>query len=405
MLHMLQGSLFYILPILVILGLVVTVHEGGHFLAAKWLGTAIDRFSIGFGKPILSWNDRHGVEWRVGWLPLGGYVKFSGDDNAASVPDHDDLEVLRHEVVRTEGTEALSRYFHFKPLWQRAVIVAAGPAANFLLSIAIFSALLLALGEPISPVRVDGVRPGGPAERAGFQTGDVVVEAAGQRLKNFGDLQNIVFLRTGTPIDFTVERGGRDVTLTATPERGVILDRMGRPHRLGVLGIEHQQRFGDVRIEKVGPVAALTGGVARTWEVVATTVRYIGRMFAGRETADQLSGPLGMAQLSGDITRQTAQVSPNLPTFAANIGVTILELAASISVGIGFLNLLPVPVLDGGHLLFYGYEAVARRPLTAKVQAAGYRVGLALVLGLMLFATWNDLQRLRVFNLFGGLFS
>lgn len=405
MLNMLQGSLFYILPILVILGLVVTVHEGGHFLAAKWLGTAIDRFSIGFGKPILSWNDKDGVEWRVGWLPLGGYVKFSGDDNAASVPDHDDLEILRREVVRRDGPEALSRYFHFKPLWQRAVIVAAGPAANFLLSITIFAALLMALGEPVSPVRVDGLRPGGPAERAGFQRGDVVLEAAGQRLKNFGDLQNIVFLRTGTPIDFTVERAGREVTVTATPERGVIVDRMGREHRLGVLGIEYQQRAGDTRIERRGPIQALSGGVERTWDVVTTTVRYLGRMFTGRETADQLSGPLGMAQLSGDITRQTAQVSPNLPTFAANIGVTILELAASISVGIGFLNLLPVPVLDGGHLLFYGYEAVARRPLTAKVQAAGYRVGLALVLGLMLFATWNDLQRLRVFTLFGGLFS
>jgi regulator of sigma E protease len=405
MLHTLQGWLFYTLPILAILGLVVTVHEGGHFLAAKWLGTAIDRFSIGFGKPILSWNDKSGVEWRVGWIPLGGYVKFSGDDNAASVPDGEDLEILRREVVRTEGPDALSRYFHFKPLWQRAVIVAAGPAANFLLSIAIFSVLLMALGERVSPVRVDGLRAGGPAERAGFQRGDVIVEAAGQRLKNFGDLQNIVFLRTGTPIDFTVERGGKDITVVATPERGVITDRMGRQHRLGVLGIEHQQRVGDTRIEKRGPIEALQGGVERTWDVVATTVRYLGRMFTGRETAEQLSGPLGMAQLSGDITKQTAEMSPNAGVFAANIGITILELAASISVGIGFLNLLPVPVLDGGHLLFYGYEAVARRPLTAKVQAAGYRVGLALVLGLMLFATWNDLQRLRVFNLFGGLFS
>ncbi|WP_091742590.1 M50 family metallopeptidase [Phenylobacterium immobile] len=405
MLSTLQGSLFYILPILAILGLVVTVHEGGHFLVAKWLGTAIDRFSIGFGKPILAWRDKAGVEWRIGWMPLGGYVKFSGDDNAASVPDGEDLEILRREVVRTHGPEALSRYFHFKPLWQRALIVAAGPAANFIFSIAIFAALLMALGEPVSPVRIDGLKPGGPAERAGFQRGDLVVEAAGQRLKNFADLQNIVFLRTGTPIDFTVDRGGETVTVVATPERGVIVDRMGREHRLGVLGIEYQQRFGDVRIERRGPLEALQGGVARTWDVVATTVRYLGRMFTGRETAEQLSGPLGMAQLSGDITRQTAAISPTAGAFAANIGVTILELAASISVGIGFLNLLPVPVLDGGHLLFYGYEAVARRPLTAKVQAAGYRVGLALVLGLMLFATWNDLQRLRVFNLFGGLFS
>jgi regulator of sigma E protease len=403
MLGLLQNSLFYILPIVAILGLVVTIHEGGHFLAAKWLDTAIDRFSIGFGHSILSWRDRSGVEWRIGWLPLGGYVKFSGDENAASVPDHEDLATLRTEVVQREGEAALSRYFHFKPLWQRAIIVAAGPAANFLLAIVIFSGLLLAFGEAVSAVRVDEVRPGSPAERAGLRTGDLLLEAAGERLKTIGDLQEAVLLRTGVPMPVVVERAGRRVELVVTPERGVIVDRLGREHRLGVIGIRQQR--GPVRFERVGPVQALAGGVKRTWETVTTTVRYLGRMFTGRESADQLSGPLGMAQLSGDIAKQTAQASPNASSLAANVGLTILELAASISVGIGFLNLLPVPVLDGGHLLFYGYEAVARRPLTAKVQAAGYRVGLALVLGLMLFATWNDLQRLRVFNLFGGLFS
>lgn len=405
MLGLLQSSLFYILPILVILGLVVTVHEGGHFLAAKWLGTAIERFSIGFGRSILAWRDRSGVEWRIGWLPLGGYVKFAGDENAASVPDNAALETIRDQIVAREGAAALTRYFHFKPLWQRAVIVAAGPAANFVLAIVIFAGLLMAFGDVVAPVRVDGVRAGSPAAQAGFQPGDVMVKAAGERLKNFGDLQNVVFLRSGTPIRFVVERGGRELELVATPQRGVIVDRMGREHRLGVLGVEHRARPEEMRIQRYGPLQALAGGAERTWDVVATTVRYLGRMFAGRETADQLSGPLGMAQLSGDITKQTARVSPSLGSLALNISTTLLELAASISVGIGFLNLMPVPVLDGGHLLFYGYEAVARRPLTAKVQAAGYRVGLALVLGLMIFATWNDLQRLRVFNLFDGLFS
>jgi regulator of sigma E protease len=401
----LQNALTYIVPFLIVLGVVVTVHELGHFLAAKWLGTAIDKFSIGFGRSIARWTDKSGVEWQIGWLPLGGYVRFAGDDNASSVPDINDLETLRAEVLAREGQAALSRYFHFKPLWQRAIIVAAGPLANFALAIVVFAGLLLALGEPITPARVDGVKPGSPAERGGFQTGDVVLVADGKKIDSFPTLQTIVFLRTGTPIDFVVDRGGRKVALTATPARGVIVDRLGHEQKLGVLGLEYKQRPGDLTIKRYGPLEAAVGGVDRTWDVISTTVHYLGRLVVGRETAEQLSGPLGMAQLSGDIAKKTAEASPDFPTLAANALITMLELVANISVGIGFLNLLPVPVLDGGHLLFYAYEAVARRPLAAKVQAAGYRVGLALVLGLMLFATWNDLQRLRVFNFFGGLFS
>ena len=405
MLSFLQNALVYIIPFLVVLGIVVTVHELGHFLAAKSLGTAIDKFSIGFGRPIAQWRDKAGVEWRIGWLPLGGYVSFAGDDNAASIPDADDLKAMRSDLVAREGEAALSRYFHFKPLWQRAVIVAAGPLANFALAIVIFAGLLMALGEPLTPARVDGVKAGSPAERGGFQTGDVVVRADGKRIDSFPTLQTIVFLRSGTAIDFVVERGGRQVALTATPERGVVVDRLGHEQRLGVLGLEYRQRPGDLIIKRYGPIEALAGGVARTWNVIETTVLYLGRMFTGRENADQLSGPLGMAQLSGDIAKKTVEASAGPGALALNALITTLELVANISVGIGFLNLLPIPVLDGGHLLFYGYEAVARRPLAAKVQAAGYRVGLALVLGLMLFATWNDLQRLRVFNLFDGLFS
>ncbi|RAK52940.1 M50 family metallopeptidase [Phenylobacterium deserti] len=401
----LLNLLFYIVPFLIILGVVVTVHELGHFLAAKWLGTKIDQFSIGFGKPLAAWKDKDGVQWRIGWLPLGGYVRFAGDENAASAPDQDDLEAMRASLVAREGEGALNRYFHFKPLWQRAVITAAGPFANFFLAIGIFTVLLMALGEPVSPARVDGVKPGSPAQAGGFQAGDVVLKADGKKIESFAALQTIVFLRTDTPIRFIVERDGRPVELVATPKRGVIIDRLGHEQRLGVLGLEYKPQPGDFQIKRYGPLAALSGGVERTWEVISTTVHYLGRLFVGRETAEQLSGPLGMAQLSGDIAKKTSEASPNASSLAVNGLITMLELIANISVGIGFLNLMPIPVLDGGHLLFYGYEAIARRPLAAKVQAAGYRVGLALVLGLMLFATWNDLQRLRVFKLFGGLFS
>lgn len=401
----LDNVLLYIVPIVIILGVVVTVHELGHFLAARAFGTAVDRFSIGFGRAIASWRDKAGVEWRIGWIPLGGYVKFAGDDNAASLPDQEDLADLRRDIIAREGVGAEARYFHFKPLWQRAIIVAAGPLANFLLAIVIFAALLMTLGEPVAPARVDGVRAGSPAERAGFLPGDVVVRAEGKQIESFGELQMVVMLRSGTPTQFVVQRAGREVPLTATPVRSEVVDQLGHVQRLGTLGLEYKRKPQDFELRRYGPVAAVGEGVARTWERITTTVHYLGRLITGRETAEQLSGPLGMAQLSGDIAKKTVEVSPNLPTLLLNWGVTTLELVANISVGIGFLNLLPVPVLDGGHLVFYAYEAVARRPLTAKVQAAGYRVGLALVLGLMLFATWNDLQRLNVFKFFGALFS
>jgi regulator of sigma E protease len=494
MLSFLANLPTYILPYLVVIGIVITVHELGHFLAGKWTGAAIDRFSFGFGPTLVAWRDRAGVEWRIGGLPLGGYVRFSGDENAASVPDSEDLAELRRRVVRIEGEAAVARYFHFKPLWQRAFIIAAGPLANFLLSTAIFAGMFFFLGDAIQPARIDSIAPNSPAQAAGFKVGDLVERADGRKIDSFASLERLISLRSGTPMTFVVQRGGRELTLTATPRRGIIVDDLGNDQHLGTLGIEpvlparvyaitpggaaeaggfklgdlvvqadgkpignfadlqrvvsqnagapmtflvsraggqvllratphlsgsdnkgksaRQPRLGieakpleDVIVRHYGPLEALGAGAKRTYDVLDTTVDYIGRLVRGEESAEQLSGPLGMATVSGKLTKRTAEVSPNLPSLIANAVITILDLAAYISVGIGFLNLLPIPVLDGGHLLFYAYEAVARRPLAAKVQAAGYRLGLALVLGLMLFATWNDLQRLRVLHLLGGLFS
>ncbi len=402
---LLQFIPLYILPFLVVVGAVVTVHEFGHFLAAKAVGTKIDQFSIGFGKPIFRRTDKSGVEWRIGWLPIGGFVRFAGDENAASVPDQDDLEAMRRELLAQIGPAELRRYYHFKPIWQRALISAAGPAANFILAVAIFAGVLLFMGEQIAPARIEAVIAGSPAARAGFLAGDVVVEVDGQAVKTFETVKQQIILRTGLPIRFIVARNGQNLAITAAPERGDVTDDVGHKHRLGVLGVKFGYRAQDVITRHYGPIAAVEGGVSRTADVVTTTVFYLGRMITGQENADQISGPLGMAQVSGDLTKQIAEGSANLGALAANLGLTALILVANISVGIGFLNLMPIPVLDGGHLLFYAYEAVARRPLAAKVQAAGYRVGLALVLGLMLFATWNDLQRLHVFNFLGRLIS
>ncbi|MCR5875636.1 RIP metalloprotease RseP [Phenylobacterium sp. J426] len=403
--HVLQNILLYILPFVLVLGVVVTVHELGHFLAAKWLGTKIDRFSIGFGRAVASWRDKQGVEWRIGWLPLGGYVRFAGDDNASSIPDADDLDEMRRDVVRREGVASLGQYFHFKPLWQRAIIVAAGPFANFALAIAIFAGLMMSFGEMVLPFRVAEVTPNSAAAAAGFRPGDRVVAVNGREMTAFNEIAQVIEVRGGVPTTFTVDRGGQRLDLVATPRWEVREDRIAGKKTAGTLGLRPAQEFSDYVRVRYGPAEALVGGAARTWNVLETSVYYLGRMITGQVSTDQLRGPLGIASVTKNVAQVGAEGAPSVGAMVMGVGLNLLQLVALISVSIGFMNLLPVPVLDGGHLLFYAYEAVARRPLGAKVQAAGYRVGLALVLGLMLFATWNDLQRLRVFNLFGGLFS
>ncbi|RAK68951.1 RIP metalloprotease RseP [Phenylobacterium kunshanense] len=403
--QMIQGLFVTLLSFVLVLGVVVTVHELGHFLAAKALGTKIDRFSIGFGKAIAAWTDKAGVEWRIGWAPIGGYVRFSGDENAASIPDADDLAAMRRKLVAEGRSAEIDRYFHFKPTWQRAIIVAAGPFANFALAIAIFAGLLMAFGEWVVPPKIAQVVPNSAAAAAGFRPGDLIVEANGRHIDRFDEVRELVSVRAGVPMTFTVDRGGSEVVLTATPTWRTADDPVAGRQRLGSLGIIPAQQESDYVQLRYNPVEAVARATERTWKTLETTVYYLGRMITGQVHADELRGPLGIASVTGKVAALGAEGSTSLGETLGRSGLHLLQLAALISVSIGFMNLLPVPVLDGGHLMFYAYEAVTRRPLAAKVQVAGYRVGLALVLGLMLFATWNDLQRLRVFNLFGGLFS
>ena len=406
MLHIVQTALTYTLPFLAVLTLVVTVHEFGHFLVARMFGVAMDRFSIGFGRALASFHDKTGMEWRIGWLPLGGYVRFAGDENAASVPDADDLAELRKQVLSAEGPTALKRYFHFKPLWQRALVVVAGPAANFVLAIVIFAALAMIVGHLAVKPRIGTVTPGAPAAAAGFKAGDLVVRADGRAISDFADIQQVTVLRSGEPIAFDVLRGGQTVHLVATPARVTRKNPVkGLPVGLGYLGLSASLTPNDVRVVRYGPVEALGEGVRKTGAILGQTIFYIHRIFTGYESGDQLSGILGIAGGTGQAATEATRGAPDVQTAALSLLLTLANLAAFISVAVGFANLLPIPVLDGGHLLFYGYEAVARRPLSAHVQAAGYRMGFALLIGLMLFVTWNDLQRLRVFHLIGGLFS
>jgi regulator of sigma E protease len=364
--------LHYLLPFLFVLTVVVFVHELGHFLVARWCGVAIKTFSIGFGPEVVGFNDRHGTRWRLSWIPLGGYVKFIDDENAASAGQKSPEELTPEERAHS---------FRGKSLGQRAAIVAAGPIANFVLAVVIFTMIFGIFGERITAAKVDIVTPGSAAERAGFLPGDKVLSIDGQAIESFSEMQRIVGTSPDQPLHFVVERQGKTIDITATPERKEITDNFGNVIRLGLLGIQRNASADDWTLKRHDPVTAFVMAVKECYFVVSRSLGYLYDVVTGRESADQLGGPIRIAQVSGQV---------------ATAGfVALLNLAAIISVSIGLLNLFPIPMLDGGHLLFYGIEAIRGRPLSESTQEIGFRIGLAFVLMLMIFATWNDLIHLK----------
>lgn len=405
MLAALGQVLIYIVPFLLVLTFIVTIHELGHFLVARAFGVKIDRFAIGFGRALYSRTDRHGVEWRLGWIPAGGYVKFAGDLDASSVPDQAGLADLKRRITAERGPAVVRDYYHFKPVWQRMLIVAAGPMANFILAITIFALLFMTLGAQLTPARVGQVQAGSPAAAAGFRPGDLITAVDGRAIEDGGEVTRAVMLSSGDPLRFTIERTGRTVELVAVPERRMENDPIAGRIQVGRIGVMLEARREDIRHVRYNPAEAVVAGTRQTVDVIGSTLKYLGRLVTGRESGDQLSGPIGIAKASGSLTNMAVQANPDPTATAINLGLTLVNLAAILSIGIGFLNLMPIPVLDGGHLVFYAYEAVARRPVAARFQEAGYRVGLALLAGFMLFATWNDLQKLNLFQFLGGLVS
>ena len=362
----------WIVPFLFGLSVVVFFHELGHFLIARWCGVKVLVFSVGFGPEVVGFHDRHGTRWKLSWIPLGGYVKFFGDDNAASVPDES-------AVAAMTASERRHSFFH-QPVGRRAAIVAAGPIANFILAIAIFAAIFMIYGKQITSAQVSAVQPDSPAATAGFKPGDVVVAIDGRRIESFMDMKQIVSAWSGRALTFDVNRGGTPVKLTATPAFTRGKDGFGNQLCQGILGITGPTISTDARVEHVGPLDAIRLGAERTWSIIDRTFLFIGGLFAGRECADQLGGPIRIAQISGQV---------------ATLGfVPVLELAAMLSVSIGLLNLFPVPLLDGGHLLFYGIEALRGRPLSARAQEIGFRIGFAIVVMLMIFTVFNDTVQL-----------
>jgi regulator of sigma E protease len=365
--------LVYPLAFLFVLTIVVFVHEWGHFIVGRRCGVGVKAFSVGFGRELFGWYDRHGTRWKISAIPLGGYVKFVGDMNGASVPDEAALARMTPEERRIS--------FHTQPLPKRAAIVAAGPFANFVLAVLVFAAVTFFAGRQILVPRVSDVVPGSAAEMAGFQAGDLVLTIDRQKIRSFTDMQRIIATSAGESLSFTVERHGSQVPLEAIPvAQDVSVPGLGTQH-IGVLGLKGSQDPADLRHIRYGLGDSIAAGFTETWSVVERTFHYLGRMIAGQESPKQLSGPIGILKVSGDVA------------VAGGI-MPLISLMAVLSVSIGLLNLFPIPLLDGGHLLYYALEALRGRPLSERAQEIGFRIGLAFVVMLMLFATWNDLVNL-----------
>ncbi len=368
----------YLIPFLFVLTVVVFFHELGHFLVARMCGVRILVFSIGFGPELFGFYDRYGTRWKFAAIPLGGYVKFFGDENAASVPD----QAAAAAMNSTERQQS----FVYQRLKNRAAIVAAGPIANFILAIVIFATIFSLYGKPSMSARVDSVQPESAAAAAGFEPGDVVVEIDGRSIATFGDMQRAISINAGQALDVVIERGGVRKNLKATPTLREIKDNFGNVHRIGVLGISRSMAASDNQLQTYDPLTAIRMGVEESWFIVDRTLSYIGGVVVGREAADQVGGPARIAQVAGQVWQ--GGLSSGGPSAAA---VALFNLAAVLSVSIGLLNLFPVPLLDGGHLLFYGIEAIRGRPLSERAQEFGFRIGLALVAMLMIFASYNDI--------------
>ncbi len=374
--HGITWLLTYVIPFLFVLTLVVFFHELGHFLVARWCGVKVETFSIGFGRSLLSWKDRKGTVWKIGWLPFGGYVKWLGDEDAASRPDRAVLASL--SPSDREGS------FHHKSVLQRSLVIAAGPVANFLLAIVIFALLFSIVGEQRVAPRIGVVSPQSAAEEAGFKPGDLVLSINDKDIETFTDIQEITSESAGKTLTVRVARGSEERVLSATPKASEVKDRLGNVHRIGLLGLQPRKLPEDLSYVRYDPFTGFVKAVDNTGFIIGRTLGFVGGLFLGREDASQLSGPLGIANIAGQV---------------AQFGlVPLLNLVAVLSISIGLLNLFPIPMLDGGHLLYNAYEAVRGRPLGERAQELGFRIGLAFVLFLMIFATWNDLSKLQIFG-------
>jgi len=358
-----------IVPFLFVLTVVVFVHEMGHYLVGRWCGIGASAFSIGFGPELIGFTDKHGTRWKLSAIPLGGYVKFLGDESATSSPVGVDNSNL--------SAEEQSRAFHTQPVWKRAATVFAGPAFNIILTVVIFSVFFALYGRQIADPLVAGVQPGSPAAEAGFEPGDRFISIEGQKITTFSDVQRMVSGRSGDELDFTVERGGKMVDLKATPALVERTDPLGNKVKMGAIGVETTQAVGNFRRIEYGPLESVGQAIVETGHIISRTGEFFQRFAVGREDKCQLGGPVKIANMAGK---------------AASQGFDwLIQLTAMLSIGIGLLNLFPLPPLDGGHLVFYAVEAIKGSPVSVGAQEIFYRVGFLVVMGFMGFVLFNDL--------------
>ncbi len=357
-----------LLPFVFMITPVVFFHELGHFLAARACGVSVDSFSIGFGSTIFSWRDSKGTRWKICWVPLGGYVKFLGDTNVMGFTEAGQAEKL------SEKDKASA--FAFKPVYQRAFIVAAGPFANFLLAIVILAGFLMAFGSVVVAPVVGKIVPGSPAAAAGFHAGDTIASVNGKTIDSFDQIPAAIWDQACRQVTIVVERQGKAIALHAVPRLSALKEFGQRVAQLGIGGPTSDHW----KVIRYGPISAVAEATRQTWSVIEQTFAFLLKRFSFQMTGDEIRGPLGIAQISAQV--------------AAVSWLSLFRLAALVSISVGLVNLFPIPVLDGGHLLYYGCEVALGRPLGAQAQDVGFRLGLAFILGLFLFATWNDIARL-----------
>jgi regulator of sigma E protease len=374
--------LTYIIPFIILILVVVFIHEYGHYYFARKYGVGVTDFSIGFGQEIFGWNDKHGTRWKICWIPLGGYVKFFGDRNVFSQADHE-------KILKQYNEEDQEKLFVIKPLYQRALIVFGGPLANFLLAIAIFFCIYTFVGKDFTPAIINEVQKDSPAMIGGLKDNDIILEIDGNKVESIMDVSKYITTSTGDVIDFKVERFDQEYLLKIKPNIVLSDDNLGNKVNKRMVGIKLGALNNEINHVKLGPAQALIQSVKEVYFVSTSSLKYIGTMLTGSGDSSQLGGPIRIAKITGQV---------------AEIGILpFISIMAYISISLGLINLFPIPMLDGGHLMFYAFEKVLGRPLSQKTQEGFFRIGMFLLISLMFFTTFNDLKdpwfiQLNLFN-------
>jgi regulator of sigma E protease len=368
--------LSFIIPFMVLILVVVFIHEYGHYYFARRYGVGVTDFSIGFGKELFGWNDKSGTRWKICWIPLGGYVKFFGDRNVFSQADQE-------ELLKKYNKEDQDKLFVTKPLYQRALIVAGGPVANFILAIFIFLFIYMFVGKDFTPAIIDEVQKDSPAEIAGMKKNDIIVEIDNIKVESILDVSKLIAMSTSEFIDFKVSRYEKEILLKVKPNLVESEDNLGNKINKRMIGIMLSPYNNEIKHVKLGPVKALVHSLNEVYFVTTSSLKYIGSMLIGAGDSSQLGGPIRIAKISGQV---------------AEFGIIpFISMMAYISISLGLINLFPIPLLDGGHLMFYAFEKILGRPLSQKTQEGFFRIGMFLLLSLMFFATFNDLKDLGLF--------